>query len=101
MEREPCSPILRHEVGRFDPRLGDEGVKIADVVLEAIGDVRLARLAEADQVRREAMREVGDERNDVAPDVGRGRIAMQEDGDGGFAAAGFPIRHVRIEDRKL
>ena len=70
------SPILHHEIGRADPRFRDECVEIAHMILDAIGDVRLARLAEADQVRGDAMGDVGDKRNDVAPDEGRGRIAM-------------------------
>ena len=40
------------------------------MVLEAIGDVRLARLTEADEVGRDAMGDRRDERKNVAPDVG-------------------------------
>ena len=69
------------EIGGADLRLGDEGVEIARVILEPIGDVRLARLPEADQVRGDAMGNLGDEGNDVAPDIGGGRIAVQEERD--------------------
>ena len=66
---EAASPVLRHEIGRADPHFRKEGVEIAHVVLEAIGDVRLARLTEADEVRGDAMGYGGDERENLAPDV--------------------------------
>ena len=56
----------------------DEAVDVADVVLEAVADVGLVRFAEADQVRRDAAGATGDMRNDVAPQVGGCRIAVQE-----------------------
>src|SRR5262245_16319523 len=47
VEGERRSPILRHQKGRRDAGRGNEGVEITDVILEAIGDVGLAGLAEA------------------------------------------------------
>src|SRR6202035_3166114 len=61
------SPILDHEIGRAHAARGDEGVEIADMILEAIGDVGLAGLAEADEVRSDAMRDLRDQGDDVAP----------------------------------
>jgi hypothetical protein len=84
---ERRSPVLRDQIGRADPRLGDEGVEIARVVFEAIRDVGLARLAEADEIDRDAMRDLRDVRDDVAPDVGGTGIAVQKERDRGRPAA--------------
>lgn len=90
VEGERRAPVLRHEIRRRDPGGGDESVEIADMIGEAIGDVRLARQAEPDQVRRDAARHRRDVRENVAPDEGRGRVAMQEEGDrGGRGAAPY------------
>jgi hypothetical protein len=51
------------------------------VVIEAIGDVRLARLTEADEVRRDAMGDRRDERDNFSPYVGRRGIAVQKERD--------------------
>ena len=48
----------------------DERIQIAHVIDEAISDVRLARLAETDQIGRDAARDRRHPRNDVAPDKG-------------------------------
>ena len=48
MKGEAASPVLRHEIGGAYSHFRDEGVEIKRVVLKAIGDVRLARLTEAD-----------------------------------------------------
>jgi hypothetical protein len=67
---EARSPVLRHEVGGVDPHFRDEGVEIARVVLEAIGDAGLARLAKADEVGSDATGQWRDERENLAPDEG-------------------------------
>src|SRR3984957_13754340 len=70
MEGEPAAPVLGDEISRADPGLRDERVEIARVVLEAIGDIRLARLTEADEIRRDAMGDGRNERGNVSPYVG-------------------------------
>src|SRR5205814_909938 len=74
-----------------------ERIEISDVVGKAIGDPRLSGLSEADQVGRDAMRHGRDVRNDVAPDVRRGRVAMQKQCDGGICTPGLAISHEGIE----
>jgi hypothetical protein len=66
---EAASPVLRHEIGRANPHLREKGVEVTDVVLEAIGDVRLARLTEANEVRRDATGDRRDQRDNISPDV--------------------------------
>ena len=70
MEGEPASPVLRHEIRRAESHLRDEGVQIARVVLETIGDVGLTRLAKADEVGSDATGHWRDERENLAPDEG-------------------------------
>jgi hypothetical protein len=55
MEGEAASPVLGDEKGRADSHLRDERVEMAGLILEAIGDVRLARLAKTDEVGSDAM----------------------------------------------
>jgi hypothetical protein len=68
------------------------------MILETIGDAGLARLAETDEVWGNAMRDLGDEGDDVAPDIGGGGIAVQEKRDRCVRPARLPIGHLRIED---
>src|SRR3546814_20318371 len=63
------------------PICANETVEKGDVVREAIRDIRFVGLAESDQVRRNAICNLGNEGHDVAPDVrGRG-VSMQEQHD--------------------
>jgi hypothetical protein len=48
---------------------GGKRVEVADVIPEAVGNGWLVGLAEPDEVGRDAVRNAGDVRNDVAPDV--------------------------------
>ena len=48
------------------------------MVVEAIGDVGLARTAHADQVGRKAAARRADARQHVAPQMRGGRVAVQE-----------------------
>jgi hypothetical protein len=90
-------PILRDEISLIDTRRGDEPIEIAHVVLEAVRDLGLAGLTETDEVRRNAVRRRRHLRDDVAPDVGGGRVAVQEEGNGRVGAAHLPIGHLRAE----
>jgi len=56
----------------------DEGVEVAGVVGEPVGDVGSAGGAHPDQVRRQGPGLAGDVRGHVAPQVGGGRVAVQE-----------------------
>ena len=79
METERRSPIVNHqrhfllcEAERSEP-----GVEIADMVSKPIRTIgRLARIAHAGEIRCETSRLRRQVGNDVAPEVGRGRIAM-------------------------
>src|SRR6185437_12663366 len=72
------APVLRNEIRGVDAEPMDKGIEIVDVIEEAVSDVGLAGLAKPDQIRRDAMRDRRHKRHDMAPDVGRSRIAMQE-----------------------
>src|SRR5262249_51467839 len=98
MKRQRRAPVLRHQIGALDSRRRNERVEIADVIAEAIRDVRLARLAEPDQVGRNAMRDRRDMRQDVAPDERRSWIAVQEQRDWPARSPGLAIGHGGIED---
>ena len=67
------------------------------MIFEPVRDVGLSRLAETDQVRRDAVRDFGDCRENIAPDVGRGGVAMEEERDRRIRAPHFPIGHFRVE----
>jgi hypothetical protein len=71
------------------------------VILEAIGNVGLARLAEADEVWSDAMRDLGDQGDDITPNIGGGGIAMQEECDRCVHPTRLPIGHLRVEDGEL
>src|SRR5882724_7218828 len=101
MEGERRSPILRDEVGRTNAGRRDEGVEIANVIVEAIVDIRLAGLAEADQIRGYASRHRRDKRQDIAPNVGRRRIAVQKEREGRSRSAHLTIGHGGIEHGSL
>jgi len=87
MEGERRSPILRDEVGRTNAGRRDEGVEIANVIVEAIVDIRLAGLAEADQIRA-MLAHRRDKRQDIAPNVWETSIAVQKEREG---RSGRPI----------
>jgi hypothetical protein len=67
------------------------------MIFDPVGAVGFARLAEADEVRRNAMGDRRDERDNVSPYVGRGGIAVQEERDRRVARAGLPVTAVRYE----
>jgi hypothetical protein len=74
----------------------EPGVEIAGVIGEAIGvRRRFARLAHADQVGRETASVAADIRNDVAPQIGRRGITVQEDDRVAFA--GVHVTHFTID----
>ena len=78
MESKRRTPILHDQVGAIDAQPIDQGIKIAHVIEETVGDVRLAGLAEADEIGGNAVRDRGNQRQDIAPEIGRGGVAVQE-----------------------
>src|SRR5262245_530909 len=98
LEGEGRAPVLRDEVGRLDSGSVDERVQVARMVGEAVPDVGLSRLTEADQVGSDAPGDVCDVGDDVPPDVGRGGVAVQEQNDGSVRLAGFPVGNRRAEN---
>ena len=80
------------EAERVEP-----SVEVARVIDEAIGAVGgAARIAHPDEVGRETSAEPGEVRNDVAPEVGGGRVAVEEDDR--VAAADVHIGHLYARD---
>jgi len=78
IEGKRTPPILAHHIGAFDAHPIEEGIKVPRVIGEAIFDLRLPGLAEADKVGGNAVSNWRHGRNDVPPDVGRCRIAVEE-----------------------
>jgi hypothetical protein len=96
VEGKRGTPVLRDEHHVVDLQRVEEGIEIADLIDEAIVDVRLAGLAVADQVGRDAARDGRDVRHDVPPDERRSRIAVQEEDDRPIRAR-LDVRHRRVE----
>ena len=97
MERQRGAPILPDQIGRGNFQLVDQGIEIADMVKKPVSDVGLARPPEADQVGGDAMRHGCNERQDVAPDVRRGGIAVQEQRNRRARFSHFAIGHRRSQ----
>jgi hypothetical protein len=72
----------------------EPGVEVVGVVGEAVAG-RGAGPAHADKIWGQAAAQVGDVRDDVAPQVRRGRVAVQEDYR--VALAGFDVVHLGVE----
>jgi hypothetical protein len=80
------------EVERLEP-----GVEVTDVIDEAIAAAgRLARAPHADEVGSQTASGVGQLRDDVAPEIGRRRVAVQE--HDGIAGPDVDVGHVGVED---
>jgi hypothetical protein len=101
VETERGTPVVHHEHDGFrSPDHGiDEGSEIFAVGREAvgvgIGIGQFGGIAHADHIRRDqpaASRKPG---NDVAPEIGRGRIAVQKQHRRALAA--FMIGHAAVE----
>ena len=79
------------EAKRVEPR-----VEVTGVVGEPVRAVRrLAGVAHADEVGGEAARLSGQVRDDVAPQVGRRWVSVEE--HDGVAVAGLDVRHLAVE----
>ena len=74
----------------------DECVEIAFVILVRVREVRLVGLPHPDQVDRDRAVAVGHEGDDVAPQVGRCRIPVEEENR--LALALVDVVHARAQD---
>src|SRR5579872_3528083 len=99
VKAERRSPVVNHqrdapvECERIEPC-----IEMLRVIDEAILARRgFSRVAHADKIRRETSRAIAEMRNDVAPQIRRGRIAVQEDDR--IAGAYVDIRHLGAEHR--
>src|SRR5260370_5700399 len=99
VEAQGRSPVMHHEghipaqVQRIKP-----GIEITRVIDEAIGVIgRLPRATHAHQVRSQATASPLKVRNNIAPQVGRRGVTVQE--DNWITCPGIDISHVCIEDR--
>ena len=74
----------------------EQSVEVALVLEEAVragpGVVELVRVAETDQIRNDAAPVADEERDDIAPQVGRGWVAVQKDDRVAFPAFMNAIR---------
>ncbi len=78
VEGQGTAPVVADEDDPVEAQRLEPGVQVAGLVVEAVVDVRLAGGAHADQVRREHPGPAGQVRDDVAPEVGGGGVAVQE-----------------------
>src|SRR6202453_475652 len=91
MERQSSTPVLRDDVRGRDAEALKELFKVPSVIGKTIFNIRLSRLAESDKVRRDAMRDRCNQRNNIPPYVRRGRIPVQEKRHWCLRIAGFTL----------
>lgn len=96
VEGKRCSPILRDQEKWTGDHLFDEGFEIAELVEEGVVDVGLVGLAIADQIRCNAAPDRCHMRQDVPPDIGRRRVAVEKQDR--RSRAFFDIGHRRSEN---
>lgn len=78
IEAQSRSPVVQDQHDLAQAQRADKPFQVSCVIRHAVGNVGLVRLAEADQVRGDAAGGRCDVGNDVAPQVGRRRVAVQE-----------------------
>src|SRR5262249_17546957 len=98
METQCRSPIMHNQYDVFGQSKSLEpSVKIARMIHEPVCVCRrLSRLTHPDQIGRETAAEFGYIGDDVAPEIGGGRIAMQEHDR--LADANIDVTEFRVED---
>ena len=99
MESERGAPVVEDQRDVRQRQRIEPGVEVARVIDESIVDCGLTRLAHADQVGSETAPFSLEARDDVAPEIGRRRIAVQEDDR--LARAGLTVVDGGIEDRDV
>jgi hypothetical protein len=76
----------------------EERVEVLNMIRKPIFNAWLPRLAEPNQIRRDAMRYWCDQRKDIPPYVGRSRVTVQKERHWCFGVSGFPIGHRGTEN---
>ncbi len=79
VEPEPRAVVVQYERHVAQAQFLDERVEVAGVLEPPVFDPRLVRAPVTDQIGGDAAAERREMRNDVAPDVGRGRITVQQE----------------------
>src|ERR1051326_4987666 len=87
--------VVKHEGYIFEAQLSNELFEIIGLLGPAILDIRLVRATETNQIRRNATRIRRQVRDDVAPNVGPGGVAVNEKDR--FAFAFINVVHSRTK----
>src|SRR5439155_18550543 len=95
VEAKRRPPVVNDERHVPQAQRIDEAVDIAGMVEEAVVKVGFVGLSHADQVERDAAADGRDVRYDVSPEIGRRRVAVQEQHR--VAATFFDVVHPRAE----
>ena len=101
VEAQHRAPVVEHEdgalahAGELEPRL-EVSLLLGEVVAVRPRGLELSRVAEADEVRRQAAAESGDVGDHVAPKVRRRRVPVEEHDR--VAGPHLEPRHGRAED---
>lgn len=90
---------MQHQTEIAQTQGVDEGFEITGVIDEAILEIRTLRAAHADQIDRQHPAQRLQLRNDVAPQVAGGRIAVQQQDR--IALADFDVVHARAEHLRV
>jgi hypothetical protein len=93
VQAEARSPVVNDEGDVLELERLDEPLDVAVVIGEYVIDVRLIGLAETDVVRRDDPALIFDVGHDVAPQIGRCRLAVQE--ENGIAFTLVDVVHSR------
>jgi hypothetical protein len=99
IEAECRAPVVHYERDLLpqSQRL-EPVVEITGVVDEAVGPARRRRRSpHADQIRRETAADIADRRDDIAPEIGGGRVAVQKD-NRTARSPGVDVAHLAIAD---
>src|SRR5262249_41425826 len=101
VESERRPPIVQYQNDSMRQVQGFEpGVEIARVIAEAVrAGRRWPGATHSDEIGCKASAEAGEKRNDVAPQIRRGRIAVEKHNR--IAAADVDIAHSSVEDLDL
>ncbi len=98
VEGQGAAPVVADEDDPVEAQRLEPGVQVAGLVVEAVVDVRLAGGPHADQVGREHPGPAGEVRDDVAPEVGRGGVAVQEHhGRAARAGSGVQVGEMGVD----
>ena len=93
VKAKPGAPVVQNQrnVGQF--KFFDESSHIFEVFDKSVADIRLVRLSHADKIQRDAASMRRQIRDNVAPDITPGRVAVQK--QNGIPAPFFNVVHAR------